>query len=62
MQQKTDFAAFAAVMGQSGLRLTEAQLRAIHEGYPGLLGMLERVNTRMPREIEPALTFDPVNV
>ncbi len=62
MERKTDFATFATLMGQSGLNLTEAQLLGVFEGYVGLLGMLDRVNTPLPREIEPALTFDPVNV
>ena len=49
-------------MAQSGLTLTQDQLRGVYGGYDGLQAMLERVNKPLPREAEPALTFDPENV
>ncbi len=57
-----DFATFETLMAQSGLRLTQEQLRSVHGGYEGLRAMLARVNRPLPREAEPALTFDPENV
>ncbi len=63
MEQQPDFDTFVTLMRHSGLKLTDEQLRSVFGGYAGLLGMLQRVNTPpMPRAIEPALTFDPVNV
>ena len=62
MKPKIDFAAFETLMAQTGLRLTTDQLRGVYEGYDGLQAMLARVRTPLPREAEPALTFDPENV
>jgi hypothetical protein len=59
MADTADFATFQTLMAQSGLTLTEAQLRAVYEGYGPLQAMLARVNKALPREAEPALTFDP---
>ena len=62
MRPTIDFAGFERLMAQTGLSLTTDQLRGIFEGYAGLQAMLARVRTPMPREVEPALTFDPENV
>ncbi len=62
MKPSIDFATFETLMAQTGLTLTTDQLRGVYEGYGGLQAMLARIRTAMPREVEPALTFDPENV
>ncbi len=62
MKPTIDFATFETLMAQTGLSLTIDQLRGVYEGYGGLQAMLARVNAPLPREAEPALTFDAENV
>lgn len=62
MKPTIDFATFETLMAQTGLSLTSDQLRGVYEGYGGLQAMLARVNAPLPREAEPALTFDAENV
>jgi len=62
MKPTIDFATFETLMAQTGLSLTTDQLRGVYEGYGGLQAMLARVNAPLPREAEPALTFDAENV
>ncbi len=62
MKPTIDFATFETLMAQTGLSLTSDQLRGVYEGYGGLQAMLARVNAPLPREAEPALTFDVENV
>ncbi len=62
MKPTIDFATFETLMAQTGLSLTTDQLRGVYEGYGGLQAMLALVNAPLPREAEPALTFDPENV
>lgn len=59
MNPSIDLETFAAMMARTGLSLTPAQVSEIYQGYGGLEAMLARVNVPLPREAEPALTFDP---
>jgi hypothetical protein len=43
---------------RAGLALTPDQVRAILPGAEVFRRMIARVNTPLPREAEPALTFD----
>jgi hypothetical protein len=52
-------AEFEVLVAQAGLPLNAAQKQEIHQAYGLLEGMLARVNTPLPREAEPALTFTP---
>ncbi len=61
MKPEVDLATFKTLMAHTGLSLSDAQVAGIYEGYGPLLGMLERINRPLPREAEPALTFDPEN-
>ena len=47
----------AAILRRAGLNLTPDQIRAILPGAVLALGMLERVRKPLPREAEPAVTF-----
>jgi len=46
------------ILKTSGLNLTSAQIEAILPGAAIFRRMIERVNAPLPREAEPALTFD----
>jgi len=59
MPPKISMAEFEVLVAQSGLPLSPAQKQEIHHAYALLEEMLARVNTPMPREAEPALTFNP---
>jgi hypothetical protein len=48
----------AHILAHSGLNLTPEQVRDILPGAALLLGMIARAQTSMPREAEPALTFN----
>jgi len=51
-------AELAAMLARNGLDLTPEQVRAILPGAAIFRAMIARVNAPMPREAEPALTFD----
>jgi hypothetical protein len=55
---KIDEAALKVLLDRAGLKLTPAQLREILPGAELFRGMIARVNAPLPREAEPALTFD----
>jgi hypothetical protein len=49
---------FARILARGGLNLTPEQVRDVLPGANLLLGMITRAQTSMPREVEPALTFN----
>jgi hypothetical protein len=53
-----DEAELAAMLKRAGLSLTANQVKAILPGAAIVQGMIERINAPLPREAEPALTFD----
>jgi hypothetical protein len=53
-----DEAELEAMLVRAGLTLTTDQVRAILPGAEIFRRMIERVNAPLPREAEPALTFD----
>jgi len=46
------------MLKRAGLALTPDQVKAILPGADIVRRMIERVNAPLPREAEPALTFD----
>ena len=53
-----DQAELAAILKRAGLELTADQVKEILPGAVIFQGLLARVNAPLPREAEPALTFD----
>lgn len=53
-----DEAELARILARSGLNLAPDQVRAILPGVPIFQQMIARVNAPLPREAEPALTFN----
>ena len=53
-----DEAELNAMLIRAGLNLTPDQVKAILPGADIVRRMIERVNASLPREAEPALTFD----
>ena len=53
-----DEAELEAMLVRAGLTLTPAQVKEILPGAEIFHRMIERVNAPLPREAEPALTFD----
>jgi hypothetical protein len=53
-----DPAELAPILKRDGLDLTPAQIEAILPGAAIFRRMIARVNAPLPREAEPALTFD----
>jgi hypothetical protein len=53
-----DEAELKAMLARAGLTLTPAQVKEILPGAEIFRRMIERVNAPLPREAEPALTFD----
>jgi hypothetical protein len=53
-----DAAELAAMLTRNGLNLTSAQVREILPGAEIFRQMIARVNEPLPREAEPALTFN----
>jgi hypothetical protein len=51
-------AELAAILKRAGLNLTADQVKGILPGATIFQGMLARVNAPLPREAEPAVTFD----
>jgi hypothetical protein len=57
MKPKVSEADFDCMMAQAGLKLSAAQKRVLYDAYWMMEGMIERVNTPLPREAEPAHIF-----
>ncbi len=55
---KIDEATLSDMMSRAGLHLSQDQVRAILPGAAVFRELIERVNAPLPREAEPALTFD----
>jgi hypothetical protein len=55
---KIDESELTVLLGRAGLTLTSDQVRALLPGAEIVSGMIERINAPLPREAEPALTFD----
>lgn len=53
-----DEAELDAMLKRAGLSLTASQVKAILPGAEIFQRMIERINAPLPREAEPALTFD----
>jgi len=53
-----DQAELAALLRRAGLTLTSDQVKEILPGAVILQGLIARLNAPLPREAEPALTFD----
>jgi hypothetical protein len=53
-----DEAELGAMLTRAGLTLTPEQVKAILPGAAIFRDMIARVNAPLPREAEPALTFD----
>jgi hypothetical protein len=53
-----DEAELAAMLKRAGLLLTDNQVKAILPGAEIVQGMIARIQAPLPREAEPALTFD----
>ena len=53
-----DEAELSAILARAGLTLTPEQVKAILPGAAIFRDMIARVNAPLPREAEPALTFD----
>jgi hypothetical protein len=53
-----DEAELDALLKRAGLSLTANQVKAILPGAAIVQGMIARINAPLPREAEPALTFD----
>ncbi|MBI2737138.1 MAG: hypothetical protein HYX38_11415 [Rhodospirillales bacterium] len=53
-----DEAELDAILKRAGLALTQDQVRGILPGAVIFQRLIERVNAPLPREAEPALTFD----
>jgi hypothetical protein len=55
---RIDEAELTVLLARGGLKLTPEQVRAILPGAELFRGMIARINAPLPREAEPALTFD----
>jgi hypothetical protein len=55
---KINEAELAVMLARGGLMLTPDQVRAILPGAELFREMIARINAPLPREAEPALTFD----
>ena len=53
-----DEAELDAILKRAGLTLTPAQIKGMLPGAVIFQGLIARVNAPLPREAEPALTFD----
>jgi hypothetical protein len=53
-----DEAELAAILRRAGLTLTPDQIRELLPGAVIFQGLIARVNAPLPREAEPAVTFD----
>jgi hypothetical protein len=55
---KINEAELAVMLARGGLKLTPDQVRAIRPGAEIVREMIARISAPLPREAEPALTFD----
>ena len=55
---KIDESELTVLLGRAGLKLTSDQVRALLPGAEIFSGLIARINAPLPRESEPALTFD----
>jgi hypothetical protein len=55
---KIDEAELTVLLARGGLKLTPDQVRAVLPGGELFREMIARINAPLPREAEPALTFD----
>jgi hypothetical protein len=55
---RIDEAELTVLLARDGLKLTPEQVRAILPGAELFRGMIARISAPLPREAEPALTFD----
>jgi len=55
---KIDEAELTVLLARGGLKLTPDQVRAVLPGAELFREMIARINAPLPREAEPALTFD----
>jgi hypothetical protein len=53
-----DEAQLEAILVRAGLKPTAALVKELMPGAAIVQGMIDRVNAPLPREAEPALTFD----
>lgn len=53
-----DEAELAALLQRAGLTLNPSQVKAILPGAEIVQGMIARIHAPLPREAEPAVTFD----
>src|SRR5512145_3339060 len=53
-----DEAELTAILKRAGLTLTPDQIKGLLPGAAIFQGLIARVNAPLPREAEPALTFD----
>ena len=53
-----DEAELAALLQRAGLTLNASQVKAILPGAEIVQGMIARIHARLPRDAEPAVTFD----
>ena len=58
MPPSIDETELAAILKRAGLTLTPAQVKEILPGAVIFQGLIARVNAPLPREAEPAITFD----
>ncbi len=59
MKTSVSEAEFDVMAMQTGLPLSAEQKATLYEAYGMLQAMISRVNTPMPREVEPAHMFTP---
>jgi hypothetical protein len=55
---RIDEAELTVLLARGGLKLTPEQVRAILPGAEIVREMIARINAPLPREVEPALTFN----
>lgn len=58
MPPSIDEAQLDAILKRAGLSLTPEQVKGLLPGAVIFQGLIARVNAPLPREAEPALTFD----
>ena len=58
MPPSIDEAQLDAILKRAGLSLTPEQVKGLLPGATIFQGLIARVNAPLPREAEPALTFD----
>jgi hypothetical protein len=59
MEMNMDKTAFATLVDQTGLKLTDDQKATLFAVYPMFQDMVARATPPMPRETEPSIMFTP---